>query len=256
MILPQGFQIPPPQYSVPLFLAALLVGAVLYRLDPDVSRPTILAFAPWMVAGSAMHALHIIFTEIEGPTVPEPPGLPLLGVPAVYVTTFVLAGTVWAVSVLIERRLEPNMTVPQTLGLSGLGIAIVFVVMVLWHGIGLARLTLFWPGIGLVVAIAITLAIRAGLDVRRPNVLERTGDLGTLVIFAHSLDGVSTAVGVDVFHSTERSPIPAAIMKGASVLPGTEVIGVGWSFLLLKLVIATGVVILFADYIEEAPRQG
>jgi uncharacterized membrane protein len=77
-----------------------------------------------------------------------------------------------------------------------------------------------------------------------------------VAVFGHALDGVSTAVGVDLLGSGERSPIPAAIMEFAGSLPTASAIGQGWLFVLVKLLIAAAVLLLFADFIQEDPVQG
>ncbi|MCO8268932.1 DUF63 family protein, partial [Haloferax sp. AB510] len=82
------------------------------------------------------------------------------------------------------------------------------------------------------------------------------GSLGLLAIFGHALDALSTAVGIDVLGFGERTPLSRIILEAAAALPTAEVIGVGWLFVLVKLVVAGFVVALLADYVREDPTEG
>jgi uncharacterized membrane protein len=79
--------------------------------------------------------------------------------------------------------------------------------------------------------------------------------VGVLVVFAHALDGVSTAVGADLLGFEERTPLSAAILEFAGTLPTADPLGVGWLFVLVKLALAGAIVSLFADYVREEPTQ-
>ena len=80
--------------------------------------------------------------------------------------------------------------------------------------------------------------------------------VGGLVLFAHLLDGISTAVAVDVFGTTERSLLPARIMEFAGILPTEPYLGTGWLFVAVKLAVASLIVVAFADYVREEPVRG
>jgi len=45
-------------------------------------------------------------------------------------------------------------------------------------------------------------------------------------------------------------------MAFADWLPTAETLGSGWLFVVVKLAVAGGVVVLFADYIDEVPTEG
>ena len=78
-ILPEGFTLPPPPYLALLAVAGALVARAAVRRRPAVTTDRILALAPWMVLGSALHVLYVAGSL---------PSLlrPLAGTPAVYVT--------------------------------------------------------------------------------------------------------------------------------------------------------------------------
>jgi len=63
-------------------------------------------------------------------------------------------------------------------------------------------------------------------------------------------------VGVDVLGFGERTPASRLIIEFADRLPTAEALGSGWLFVVVKLVLVGGVVVLFADYIEDEPTEG
>jgi uncharacterized membrane protein len=241
-ILPAGFALPPLPYLVGLGVGVAIVAGVLWRLAPTVVAATVLGLAPWMAVGSALHVLYVLEAA--------PPLLaPLFGTPAVYATGFVSLGVVWAGSA--ARDAGPS-AVARQLGVIGAGVCVLVAGAVLASS---PRLTPVWPGVALVAASAVTAAGWWLLGRGTPTAAA-TGWPGVLVLFAHVLDGVSTAVGVDVLGFGERTPISRVIMDVAAALPTAEVLGVGWLFVLVKLGAAGAVVVLFADLVEDDPRQG
>ena len=238
--LPEGFGLPAPPYLAVLLGGTVLIARLLSREEPRITGVTVVGLAPWMVAGAALHSLF----QLE--TVPEL-FMPLLGTPAVYFATFVLAGATWVVAV----RTAPER-VPWVLGVAGTVLALVGTVAVLLAG-GVVR-----PGPSLasvVVAVGLTGVCWVGLERVAPESVSTTGVTGVLVVFAHALDGASTAVGVDVLGRGERTPLSAEILEFAAGLPTASAIGAGWLFVLVKLGLAMGLVSLFTGYVREDPRQ-
>jgi uncharacterized membrane protein len=247
-VLPEGLVVPALPYLFGLAVGGLLVGAVLLTRRPSVTQRLVVAFTPWMTAGAAFHVLYQL--QLSPGVQPLPaPLAPLFGAPTVYVTTFLLAGAVWAGLLLADRR------VPTPLAAVG-GIAtLVGAALVVGTATAQGTFAPVLPLGALLVSVAVAAGTYAVLDRIRPTVTARTGVLGAVVVFGHVLDGVSTAVGVDLIGSGERSPIPAAIMELAGSLPTAAVLGRGWLFVLVKLLIAAGVLVLFADFVEEDPVQ-
>lgn len=244
MVLPDGFAFPPFAYLLPLLLAVAAIGWALWREEPTVSERTVVSFAPWIVVGSSLHALYQVRAV---------PGAirPLFGTPAVYLTTFVLVGSVWLFA--LERSRRP---IPRLIAKSGSVVAGVVVALALWHGFRSGGLRLFWPFVALVVAVVLTGLLWAATNYVYPDVAVITGAVGVLTLFGHALDGVSTAVGIDVLGFGERTPLSRVILELADVFPTAEVIGVGWLFVLVKLALAEFVVLLFADYVASEPTEG
>jgi uncharacterized membrane protein len=79
---------------------------------------------------------------------------------------------------------------------------------------------------------------------------------GALAIFAHVLDGVTTAIGIDVLQYAEKTPLSLLVLDVAGALPTATIIGVGWLFVLVKLIVAVLVVWLLGDFVREEPTEG
>lgn len=240
MVLPAGFALPPAPYMLGLMVGLGVVGGGLWRSQPSVTEATGLALVPWMAVGAVLHASYQVAVA---PVVVRP----LLGTPAVYVSTGIVAGGVW----LVARYLTEDVA----LGLGSLG-ALSFVV-----GTGLLVTSTgvfrpFWPLLGLAIAVGVSWGVWRLFQRQRPEAAAVSPLLGGLVVFAHTLDGVSTAIGVDVLGFGERSPASRVLLDLAGILPTAEFIGVGWLFVAVKVVLGVFVVYLLVEYVREAPARG
>jgi len=245
VLLPEGVSLPPWPYLIGLLAAVAAVGVGLYRRQPAVTARHILGLAPWMAVGSCLHVLYVV----EGlPSAVEP----LAGTAAVYLTVSVLAGGIW-LAVLSSR---PAEQAPTVLGLTGVVVLVPVVVAALAVGADRGTLTLFWPAVGAVLTLPVTAVAWAVLRRLRPEEVAVTGSVGLLALFGHVLDAVSTTVGVDILGFGERTPLSRWILEFAAELPSAELLGTGWLFILVKLGLVGGVVVLFADMIEESPTEG
>lgn len=274
-LLPEGFALPPLAYLAVLAIGTIgAVGAV-YAVSPPITERTTLAFAPWMVLGSALYVLY----QIDAlPAVVAP----FFGSPVVYATTLVPLGALWAASsrfadsddgpppgdittVASERTTENSATANGptagdrsrttaiVLGGVGLALALAVVAGALWVGVRRGSLLLFWPTVGLLASFVLAGATWA--IVRRGQV-GTTGWVGPLVIFAHALDGVSTAVGVDVLGFGEQTPLARVFLEVGASSPVADVLGPAWLFVAVKIVLAVVVVWLLADSVRERPQEG
>ncbi|MEF8842131.1 MAG: DUF63 family protein [Haloarculaceae archaeon] len=243
--LPSGFALPPLPYLLGLVVAVASVVALLRRIDPAVTPAVVAGFAPWMVAGAAGYALF----QVGG--VPSP-AAPLFGSPAVYLSTFVLAGLVWAAldtGGFPADSWSPR-SVPSLLLVSGAGTAGAVVVVAFATA---DRLRPLLPGLGLVVALVVALGVWLALRRVRP-ITRAAGSAGFVLVAGHVVDGVSTAVGTDLLGFGEQTPLSRLLIEvGAALAPG---LGGGWLFALVKTALAAAVLVVLADYVEEEPRWG
>ena len=249
-VLPAGTTLPPLPYLLGVLIAAGAVGLAIVRRPPPVTSHHVLALAPWMVLGSALHVLYVIDAL--------PPVLsPLAGSPTVYVTVAILAGTTWltAAEIALGDTQDGGATsdrVPTLLAVVG-GILVVPVVSVAVLG-GVSSPGVMWSVVAFVATIPLTAGIWIGLTRAVPET-NVTGGVGALVVFGHALDGVSTAVGVTQLGFGERTPLSRVILELGGV-PAVPVLGEGWVFLLVKLGLASGIVWLFGPYVREEPTEG
>ena len=247
MVLPEGFLLPPWYILVPLVLVLTGVIALLWALEPPVTDETVIAFAPWMMLGSTLHVLY----RLEA----FPPAIELLfGSPTVYATTAIVAGLVWILgSFLYAAGLQRS--IDRVVGISGTGFFVVFAMFTLAHGWEAGTFDPFWPVISVVVAGIVTAIAWIAVSLWFTDVAAITSLTGVFVVFSHTLDGVSTAIGYDRLGAHEEVPVSRFILETSAGLPTAEYIGAGWLFVLVKVGLALIIVGLFTEYVREEPRQ-
>lgn len=76
-------------------------------------------------------------------------------------------------------------------------------------------------------------------------------ELSAFLVFAQALDGTTTAVGIDVLGYGEQSPLSASVLEFAGTLPSAPLLGSGWLFVLLKVLLAVAVVAVLAGGTED-----
>lgn len=241
-ILPAGFALPPLPYLLGLAGALAAVAWGLRSRAPDFGETHVLALAPWMVLGAALNVLYQVGA------VPDALA-PLFGTPAVYLSVAATAGATWLAADASAADAPPL--------LAGVGTVAALASLLAVIGVGFARTTLHpLPSLAALVAAAVV-ATAAWLGLRRvrPGVAI-TGWAGALAVFAHSLDALSTAVGIDWLGFGERTPLSRLIIEFAAGLPTAEYVGAGWLFVLVKVALAAWIVTLLADYVREEPSEG
>ncbi|QRY22117.1 MULTISPECIES: DUF63 family protein [Halobacterium] len=243
VVLPSGFALPPLPHllAVAALAAAVLVG--LRRDPPTVDGRAVLALAPWMVAGSSLYACHQLGLYPSAVA-------PVFGSPIVYATTAAAAGATW----LAVRRFGAR---PRAL-LAGVGAvaAAVPITAALARGWTAGTLTLAWPLGAVGAALVLTAGSWRLLARIRPTDTRAVGAAGVLAVFGHALDATSTAVGVDALGYGEQTPLSTAIIELARALPTAPVVGGGWLFVVVKLALAAGVVVLLAESVRDRPQEG
>lgn len=242
MVLPEGFALPALPYLVALLAGLAAVAWGFRRRRPAVTETRVVALTPWMLAGAALHVLYVVDAV---PAV----FAPLFGTPSVYASVAVVGGAVWLAAEAADRP------VARTLAVAGSVLVVPALAAALAVGASRGTLAPFWPAVAAVVGVAVGLATWFGLRHAVPAV-GVAGRVGALVVVAHAVDGVSTAVGVDLLGYGERTPLSRYILEFAAGLPTAGVIGAGWLFVLVKLAVASLVVVLMADVVREEPDEG
>jgi len=243
-LLPAGFGLPPLPYL--LALAAVLAGVALglRRRDPDFGGRHVLALVPWMCVGAAGHVLYVLGalqTALE----------PLFGTPSAYLTTAAVAGVVWIAALSLDRVGDDALV----LAVAGAVALLPAVAGVVGHGLSNGILSPTLPAAGLVVGAALGVGVGALLyRVREPARI--AGRAGLLAVAAHGVDGVTTAVGIDLLGFDERTPASRLVIEFAAGLPTADALGAGWLFVLVKLAVACLVVVALAPTVREEPRYG
>jgi len=241
-LLPAGFALPPLPYLLALVLAGGAVALGLRRRDPAVPDRLVLALVPWMLAGAWLHVLHVVGAA---PAAVDP----LLGTPAAYVTTAVLAGAVW---LAVDSA---DLSTPPAFAVAGAGFAALALAIGLRWGLEEGSIGLAWPAVAAVLGVALGLGVWAAVRRSYPTIAD-AGAAGGLAIVAHSVDAISTAIGIDVLGASERTPLSRLIIEIGAALPTAEYVGATWLFVVVKLALGAGLVALLAETVREVPRQG
>ncbi|MFB6254110.1 MAG: DUF63 domain-containing protein, partial [Halobacteriaceae archaeon] len=119
MVLPAGFSIPPLPYIIILLSAGGIVGYLLKEQHPTIRDHTIVGLSTWMIFGSSSYVCYQI--KIIPPAI-----APFFSSPAVYLTTFIITGTIWILASNFEY------TVWTTLGIWGGIFALVPTAFAIW----------------------------------------------------------------------------------------------------------------------------
>lgn len=241
------YTIPSLVYVVPLLIAFLGVAALLWAIQPPTTDWTVVSFAPWMAIGSVLFLLDGLGAY---PAIVAP----LFGPVTVYVTTAVFAGFVWILMTFIAG-IRKGFDIYYGVGVFGGGVALMLVVFLFLAGINAETFNPLFPVFGTIVAALVTALAWVALSLTYTDVARYTGRTGAFVVFAHSLDAVSTAFGYDLLGAGERTPLSRLILEFSASLPTAEYVGAGWLFVLVKVVLALVIVAAFREYLEESPRR-
>jgi len=250
-VLPSGLAVPPLPYVAVLVVFTVALVALLVALEPPVTQRQVVAFVPWIATGGILHAFHQLGVYPSSVA-------PFFGAPAVYVTTFVLTGAIWLVSAFLATVNDRPERIARDLVAIGSGVLVTLVGFAYWQAAGLVESTVpfAWPVVGVLGGLVITAPAYYLLTIWQTSAVAKVGYGGVAVVYAHALDGFSTALGVDVLGVGERTPIPARIMEFAADLPTAQYIGQGWLFVVVKLLLAMAIVLALDEYVDEEPTQG
>jgi uncharacterized membrane protein len=247
-ILPEGFGFPAPVYWVPVVLLLAGVAVLVYVISPPVTDWTVPALAPWIAVGATLHVMR------EQPIFPDVLA-PLFGTPMVYLTTGAVTGVVWSVSSVLADIRGDHTTADRQMVAFGTTLVALLAAISLFDATKYGVIEPLWPVVGLFFATVLTGVVWVGISVGFVETATVTGKTGVLVLFAHILDGVSTAVGFEVLSEnvTEQTPLSRLILEAGADIP---VVGGGGLFVVVKLALAVVVLVAFQQFVEDSPRLG
>jgi uncharacterized membrane protein len=247
-------------YAVLLLLALGGVVLLLDRLAIGTDRRFFYALTPFVFFGGALRVVED--ATDAGPGVESvlayPLNVPVIS-PFIYVTVFVVTLAAVLAAVGARRR---GLVDDYARPLAGLGVAVLLATLsvLVALGTGAAPRVSFHPQVFVaIVTVATAVAAATYLLVDRvaPEVNAGTGLAGAVVIWGHAIDGTANVIGLEWLvalgagpNLVAKHPLNRLIVEGtASILPpGVEAtIGSAWSFLLVKLAVATLVVWAFDD---------
>lgn len=248
MILPTDFGLPAAPYIAALTVGAVAAIVALYYRRPPVTAASMTALAPWMAAGGTLYALYQA-------GIPPESVAPFFSSPAVYLSVGILAGFVFAGVANRPGETWNPTDAPTILVASG---GLLLAVALVSAGVGMSPDTNgFGPvGSAAILLTSIVLAAVVWTGLKQIRNVDATGTVGGLAIFAHTLDGISTAVGYDLLGVDEQTPLSRIILETGGALPTAELVGAGWLFALVKIVLGAAIVLLFEGYVRDDPTEG
>lgn len=227
-------------------LAAIASVVLLILEPPRVDGLMVLAAAPWVVVAGLLDALTA--TGAYPPIV-----APVLRLPTVLATTFVVATLVWVPLKQLATLRDVDPSSARYLAAAGLGTSVVLLVTLLLRA-GLSGRGLLWLSAGPLLAAFVAGAAYVALGFLDPTTLSTTRWVGYLVVFGFVLLGTATAVAVDVYGRV-GGRVTATLVELASGLP-TASASVGWPAVALGVVSGCVVAAVVARASRRTPVAG
>ena len=241
-ILPADFGIPNTSQSILVLVCFLGLAAFIWKYEVEINDGIIMSLVPWMAFGASLRVLGVIGVGEGGPI--DKISF-LFGNPVVYLSTFIILGCVWAIILIMGR----DQIAARILLFSGM-FAFVFVMVILSRE-GLTHPV--WGIAGLGISVVVSILVWEGIKIKNEEGSELLGSTGLLGVVGQVIDGISTAIGVDILNFSEQTPVSKIILDFGSSLPTANIIGGGWVFIFVKIVLAITLVFLFVDYVKEKP---
>ncbi|MFB6094238.1 MAG: DUF63 family protein [Halanaeroarchaeum sp.] len=255
-------------YALTLIVAVAGLVFVLRRLNLGERLSFVYPLLPFMLFGGALRVVEDASDRVPAGVDPviQFPLNALIISPFIYFTVFFLTLAALLLAVWLSRR---DLTASFEWPLAGMGTGLLALTVgyLLWLS-ATRTYVAFHPSFT-VLTMGFALLIGGGgwwlVRQYAPWIAADTPRLGAVVLWAHSVDGVSNVLGIDWgnelglgYDMVPKHPINRAVIGLAErFVPEsiTAVVGTAWPFLLLKVVAALLVVSLFDDrMIADSPR--
>jgi len=255
-----------------IILVFMLSGVYLLirRLDLDPLPEFFFALVPFMLFGGALRVVEDSFVAAQDagfePAIEFPASAALIS-PFIYFTVFFVTIAALAVAKYLERAGYTD-SYQYPLGAIGAGVFLATAGYLASLSVT-TEYVLSFPlvvvvTVGLATALAVVLYYAIGAY--RPHWHSGTGAMGLVVIWGHGIDGVANVLasdwtgafgipgeGYSAKHVVNRIIIDVTNAVQPAWL--TDVVGDSWTFLLVKLVVAVGIVAVFDEqFIDDSPR--
>lgn len=253
-----------------IILLFMLAGVLLLarRLGIGKDRKIFFALIPFVLFGGALRAVEDANDAVPADTAAAItyPANALIISPIIYVTVFVvtlaaLLVSLWLLRYGVVADYEPILAVFGT---------VAFLCTLCYLGFLSVTTTAvgFYPQmlvLTLGISVAITFGVYYAIERVAPALHAGTGYIGLAILWGQALDGVANVLASDwwnviglPFQYTAKHPVNEIIVGFTeAVFPPSviQTIGDSWPFLVVKVLLAVGVIWLFDEEIfEESPR--
>ncbi len=250
-------------YGVILLLMLGGVYLIIDRLDVARRRSFLYAILPFVFLGGSLRTVEdasIALLEATGtPAIPFPYTAVIIS-PFIYVTVFAVTVGALLLSVFVASRgiVRQYETALAAIGSSCLAITITYLGWLV-ATTSVLELDLGVPAITLGGATAITGGVWLLTQRYAPMVNNGTGIAGAVIIWGHAVDGIANVLTLDWIGGYRPKHVVNAAVRNitAAIQPSwvSDLIGITWPFLPLKVGVATAIVWLFNDEMfAETPR--
>jgi uncharacterized membrane protein len=253
-----------------IVLLFMLAGVLLLvrRLGIGTDREIFFALIPFVLFGGALRAVEDANDAVpaDAAAAITYPANALIISPVIYVTVFVVTLIALLVSLWLSQR---DVVTDYEPVLAAFG-TVAFILTLCY----LVFLSVTTPAVGfypqmLVLTLGISAAIALGvfyaIERVKPALHAGTGYIGLAILWGQALDGTANVLASDwalaiglPFRYSAKHPINAIIVGFTeAIFPPSVIntIGDSWPFLLVKVILAVGVIWLFdAEIFEESPR--
>ena len=257
-------------YMVILIFMLSGVYLLIQRFDLEPFQEFFFALVPFMLFGGALRVVEDSFVAAQragfDPAIDFPASATLIS-PFIYFTVFFVTLAALVVAKYLERSGTTD-TYHYPLGGIGAGVFLATFGYLAYLSVTTAYVGSYPLVIVVTVGLATALAILLyyAIGEYRPAWHSGTGLMGLVVIWGHGIDGVANVLasdwtaafgipgeGYSAKHVVNRIIIDVTNAVQPAWL--TDVIGDSWTFLVVKLVVAVGIVAVFdRQFIEDSPR--